>query len=293
MSAGRGWLYFALITTLSWGIWGALIELPEKNGFPATLGFCVWALTMLVPGIWSFKNAGWRVSTSPKNFLYGMLIGLAGAGGQLILFTSALTLGPAYLIFPIISLSPILTILMSYLFLKERVSKIVWMGIALAVVSIPMLSYSTPESNTGSDLWWLIFALIVFIAWGIQAFYIKLANASMKAEEIFVYMTICGLVLMPVAWWMTDFDQAINYSWSGMYAAAGIQLLNSIGAIALVFALRHGKAIVVSPLTNSAAPLLTVLISLFLYQFIPHVVILIGMVLALVATFFIAYGEEK
>ena len=39
----RPWLFFALVTTLAWGVWGALIELPEKAGFPATLGYSVWA----------------------------------------------------------------------------------------------------------------------------------------------------------------------------------------------------------------------------------------------------------
>ena len=33
------------------GVWGALIEVPEKNGFPATLGYVVWALTMIPAAI--------------------------------------------------------------------------------------------------------------------------------------------------------------------------------------------------------------------------------------------------
>jgi hypothetical protein len=49
---------------------------------------------------------------------------------------------------------------------------------------------------------------------------------------------------------------------------------------------------VVSPLTNAAAPLLTVLLSLILYQFIPHTYVITGMIVAVVATFIIAIGEE-
>ena len=37
----RPWLLYALITTLFWGIWGALIELPGKAGFPPTLVYIV------------------------------------------------------------------------------------------------------------------------------------------------------------------------------------------------------------------------------------------------------------
>ena len=41
------WLTYAVITTLFWGVWGAFIEVPEKRGFPATLGYVVWSLTMI------------------------------------------------------------------------------------------------------------------------------------------------------------------------------------------------------------------------------------------------------
>ena len=41
------WFVYAVVTTLSWGVWGAFIERPEKNGFPATLAYAVWALTMV------------------------------------------------------------------------------------------------------------------------------------------------------------------------------------------------------------------------------------------------------
>jgi uncharacterized membrane protein len=43
---------------------------------------------------------------------YGLIIGLTGAGGQPVLF-QALTIGPAYLIFPIVALSPAITVLMA------------------------------------------------------------------------------------------------------------------------------------------------------------------------------------
>ena len=77
-----------------------------------------------------------------------------------------------------------------------------------------------------------------------------------------------------------------------MYLAAGIQLLNAFGALTLVFAFRYGKAIIVSPLTNSAAPLLTVLISLMIYGHVPNSVVIAGMILATLATFLISFGEE-
>ena len=68
------------------------------------------------------------------------------------------------------------------------------------------------------------------MAWGVQAYFIKLANASMDAASIFFYMTVSGLLLVPVALAMTDFSQPINYAIDGPGLAAAIQVLNSIGA---------------------------------------------------------------
>jgi len=33
MKVNNLWLTYAIITTIFWGVWGALIEIPEKNGF--------------------------------------------------------------------------------------------------------------------------------------------------------------------------------------------------------------------------------------------------------------------
>lgn len=292
-SISNNWLVYALITTLFWGIWGAFIVIPENNGFPATLGFSVWAVAMLIPGFFGLKSIDWRIRFSRKSVTLGLIIGFTGAGGQLVLFTNALNLGPAYMIFPIISLSPIITILLSLVILKERTNWIVWIGIVLAMIAIPLLSYVEKESPNSGNLLWLLFALIVFIAWGVQAFFIKLASKTMKTGEIFFFMMLAGLLLIPVAILMTDFNVEINYGFKGMYLAGMIQLLNALGALFLVYAFRYGKAIIVSPLTNAAAPLLTVSISLVLYRHIPSFNIISGIVLALVATFMIAVGEQK
>ena len=58
----KTWLFFALTTTVFWGIWGAFIEIPEKAGFPATLGYSIWAWLVDRKGTLeqAIKNAGTR-----------------------------------------------------------------------------------------------------------------------------------------------------------------------------------------------------------------------------------------
>ena len=287
----RLWLIYAIITTVFWGVWGALIEIPEKAGFPATLGYTVWALTMIPPALVALKKINWKPRFDKKSIFLGCVIGFTGAGGQLILF-QALKTGPAYLVFPFISLSPVITIILSYIFLKERASKRGWFGIVLALIAIPLLSYSPPEESGSSGYIWIVLSLLVFLAWGIQAYVMRFANQTMKAEGIFFYMTLTGLVLIPIALLMTDFSQYINWGFRGPYLTAMIQILNAVGALMIVYAFRYGKAIIVSPLTNAVAPVITIIISLSIYQVIPHPIIVSGMIMALVSILLMALEDS-
>src|SRR5256885_2662663 len=99
--------------------------------------------------------------------------------------------------------------------------------------------------------------------------------------SIFVYMMLTGLLFIPVAFALTDFSKPVYLGLSGPWMAAGIQLLNAVGALLLVYAFRYGKAIVVSPLINAGAPLLTAIISLSVAGSLPGPYKLAGVSLAL------------
>lgn len=284
------WLRYALVTTLLWGVWGAFTALPSEHGFPDTLTYVVWALTMIPPAIWALRRAGTGLQRDARSIALGLAIGLLGAGGQMLLFR-AVTVGPTYLIFPIVSLSPIITILMSLVLLGERTGKLGLTGITLAVVSLPLFDYS-PGADTHHFGSWFILALAVMLAWGLQAYFIKLANATMTAESIFVYMMLTGLMFIPVALLLTDFSKPINLGLSGPWLAAAVQVLNAIGALLLVYAFRYGKAIVVSPLVNAGAPLLTALIALAIAGSLPGPYKLAGVALALAGALLLSLQPE-
>jgi len=286
MFTNRLWLLFAAITTLFWGVWGALIELPEKAGFPATLGYSVWALTMIPCSLVSLAVAKWNLHWDRRSIWLGSLVGLLGAGGQIVLF-EALRTAPAYLVFPIVSLYPVLTVALSVSILKERASRRASVGIAAALIALPLLAYLPPGSSGASGYLWLAGPVAVFVAWGLQAFIMKYANATMSAESIFFYMALTAVLLIPAALWMTDFSQPIQWGFRGPWLAALIQVLNSIGALTLVYAVRHGKAIIVVPMT-SLAPVLTIALSLALYGVWPNAVLASGMALASLAIYLMA-----
>jgi uncharacterized membrane protein len=282
----KTWLFFALTTTIFWGIWGAFIEIPEKAGFPATLGYSVWALTMIPCALVALAIIKWKPETDIKSVFLGSVIGLLGAGGQLILF-EALRSGPAYIVFPFISLFPVVTIFLSLIFLKERAGFRQWSGIVLALVAIFFLSYQKPDGTIVEGYGWLFMSVLVFLMWGVQAWVMKFANESMKSESIFMYMAITAVILIPFAFWMTDFSREINWGFRGPYLAAMIHVLNSIGALTIVYALRRGKAMIVVPMTG-LSPVITVAISLIIYSVIPGLSLTIGIGLAVVAIYFLS-----
>jgi drug/metabolite transporter (DMT)-like permease len=281
MKPERLWLLFALITTLSWGVWGAFIEIPEKAGFPATLGYAVWSLTMIPCAVFALYRIHWKLEYDLRSILLGSTVGILGAAGQLILF-QALRMGPAYIVFPIISLFPVVTILLSLVFLKEKANLRQWAGIILALIAILLLSYQPPSSGNTRGITWLLLAIIVFIMWGIQAYVMKFSNNSMKAESIFFYMAATALLLSPFAIMMTDFSLPVNWGFKGPWLAAMVQFLNAAGALSLVYAVRYGKAIVVVPMTG-LSPVITVIISLIIYSVIPGGILTGGLIIATVA----------
>lgn len=285
--APRRWLVFAFLTVGLWGVWGAFAGLSAQRGFPETLVYCVWALTMVVPAIIVMHREGWKLDRDPRSILYGLLIGLTGAGGQMILFY-AVTTGPAYLVFPIISLSPLVTIVMSFVLLRERTTKLGALGVVLALAALPLFDFSPRGFSFAQGAAWFPLALIIMLCWGVQAYFMKLANARMSAESIFFYMMISGLLVAPVAIAMTDFSKPINWGWDGPWLAAGIQMLNALGALALVYAFRHGKAIVVAPLTNAGGPLVTAVISLLIAGVVPGELKMVGLALAVMASALLA-----
>ncbi len=177
--------------------------------------------------------------------------------------------------------------------LGERTNIVGAAGIVLALLALPMFDFSPQGLGESKGVGWFVLSLIIMGCWGVQAFFMKLANRTMSAESIFFYMMLTGLMLAPVAWAMTDFSRPINWGADGPYLAAGIQVLNAIGALTLVYAFRYGQAIVVSPLTNAGAPLMTAVISLVAVGTLPGRLKLVGLVLACIAAMLLALAPER
>jgi len=142
------------------------------------------------------------------------------------------------------------------------------------------------EQESGRGFLWIILAILVLFAWGIQGFFMKFANNSMDAESIFVWMALSGLILIPIAWFMDGSAGEFfsNFNASQFWATFGIQILNAIGALTLVYAYRYGKAVIVSPM-EGLSPMVTVLLSLIILAAIPNPLQIAGLCCAAFAMY--------
>jgi drug/metabolite transporter (DMT)-like permease len=289
--SSRSWIPYAALLVVFWGVWGAFSSLPtEQYGYPDEMVYIIWSLTMLIPAFFILRSER-TFDRRPIAAFYGLLIGLTGAGGQLVLF-KALTIGPAYLIFPIVALSPGITVLMATFLLRERLLMLTKVGVVLALVALVFFNISgdTGDAAVGP---WLILALLITLAWGVQAYYMrKAATVGVNDGTTFGYMAISGLLLVPVAFMMMG-GLPGGAPWQAPTLTFGTQLLNAVGALFLVMALSRGKASIVAPTTNALAPVLTVLISLAVYQTLPTIYGTLGIVLAIVGSTLMVYGDEK
>jgi drug/metabolite transporter (DMT)-like permease len=287
------WLLLSIAVPVLWGLWGALTEIPEKwlnPSFPPTLGYAVWSLTMIPVCIFALRIINWKMTPTRRSIFYGCAVGFSGAAGQLMLFW-VLQQGPAYLIFPIVCLSPAVTIALSWTILRERTYPLALSGILLSLPAIFLVSLQEPTGSPVHGSLWLVGAIAIFFMWGLQAYFMKSSANAMSAEELFVYMTATGLALSPVALAMGPGIH--SGSGIGFGLTYAIQSLNAVGCLLFVYAVRYGKAIVVVPMINGLFPLVTIVVSLLIYREIPSKYNLAGMVLALVAVLFMAFDEVR
>ena len=286
----RSWIFYATLLILFWGVWGAFSALPStKYGYPDEMIYSIWALTMIIPA--AFALRGQRFDRRPRAAAYGLLIGLTGAGGQLLLF-QALTMGPAYLIFPIVSISPAITVVMAMVLLRERVSGLAIVGLIAALAAIVLFSITSGDSTVSKGPW-LPLAILVCVAWGVQAYFMrKTATIGVNDATTFGWMAISGLALIPVALFSLG-GIPTDFPWQAPALTAGTQLLNAVGALFLVMALSRGKASIVAPTTNALAPALTIVVSLIAYQTLPTPYGAAGIVLALLGSTLMVYSDEK
>jgi drug/metabolite transporter (DMT)-like permease len=186
----------------------------------------------------------------------------------------------------------VITVAMAMFFLGERISRLGALGVGAALAAIVLFSISggsEDKNSTGR----LLLSIVVCVCWGVQAFLMKKAsNQHINDGSIFGYMTLSGLLLVPVALLLVS-GSRFDFPWEAPALSGATQILNAVGALFLVMALSRGKAVIVAPCTNALAPVLTIVLSLIVYSTLPSIYSFIGVLLALTGSTLMVYSEEK
>ena len=134
----NSWQLFTVLTLVMWGIWGFASKLaanavPPK---PALLFQCVGVLafSLVVLGLERF-----HVSWNGPGFGWAFVAGFFAFVGFLTYF-AALEKGPVSVVVVVSALYPLVTILLSLVFLHERLNLRQGVGIVLAIVAAVILS---------------------------------------------------------------------------------------------------------------------------------------------------------
>jgi bacterial/archaeal transporter family protein len=133
------WLFYTLLTALLWGVWGFEAKLLMDRASPYA-GQVLFTFGLVVPlAVVLFSKRRFSGEHRARGTFYAVLTGLLGGGGN-IAFYVALNSGSASTVVPMTSLSPLVTVLVGVVFLKERMRARQYAGLALALVAIYLLS---------------------------------------------------------------------------------------------------------------------------------------------------------
>jgi transporter family protein len=128
------WFIFALAALLLWGVWGLFPKLATNYLSPASV-FVFSGIGNLVVLIVVLVFLNFRPDVHPRGITFAILAGLLGTLAT-IPFLYAISKGKASVVVPLASLYPLVTIVLSFLILREPMTLKQGAGIVLALIAL-------------------------------------------------------------------------------------------------------------------------------------------------------------
>jgi transporter family protein len=132
------WLTYALLCILAWGTWGFVAKLGADRIAPGPLQILATVGTLPL-ALLAFFQLRMRLEKDVRGISYSILNGvLSGIG--LLAYYAAVSRGKVSIVGPVTSLFPLLTVILAFLFLRERLNKTQMVGAALSLAAIVIFS---------------------------------------------------------------------------------------------------------------------------------------------------------
>ena len=132
------WLTATLLSLLSFGLWGFFTKL-AINYIDSKSALIFQTVGVLLVGIITLSLVNFKPAIAPKGIGFGLLTGLAYGVGCLFYFMAA-SRGKVSTVVTLTALYPLITIILSYFLLQESISLRQCLGVALALLSIFLMS---------------------------------------------------------------------------------------------------------------------------------------------------------
>jgi transporter family protein len=136
MTTNMGVVIYAGLTILMWGLWGFFGKMALERNMPPVSVFLAEVLISLFVAAFFVRRA--FIPPQAKWSMFGLFSG-AGLAIGLVFYYLALEHAQANMIVPLTSLYPAVTVVLSYIFLHERLSPLQWVGLVLLLVGAYLL----------------------------------------------------------------------------------------------------------------------------------------------------------
>jgi transporter family protein len=266
------WLFYTLLSIVLWGIWGIIAKMadaahvqPMTLQVVSTIGVVPASLLLIAsPGFRNNKNV-------PRGIAFAFTSGLAASCGNLAFFYSLNHGGAASVVAPLTGMFAIVTLVLSVLFLRERINAVQVVGMFISLVAVYLFSIPD-DADIQSSLRslthnlaqpWMFYALVALVLFGLASILQKIATNHISSELSTVGFAI-GFI--PVALFLLTqhlpFEMLTARGW---ILSLVLGVLIGVGGLALFAAYRDGKASIVTAL-YALYPALTVALAVPLFR---------------------------
>jgi transporter family protein len=134
------WLFYSLLTIVLWGGWGAISKAvaDDINVYMNQVLFTLGMFPLILLVFRSPRMSGGR--NRKLGMFFAFLTGILGGLGNITFFSSLSSGGRASVVVPMSGLSPLVTVILAFVVLRERMSGYQKIGLGVALAAIYLLS---------------------------------------------------------------------------------------------------------------------------------------------------------
>jgi len=134
----NNWFPPSIACLILWGVWGFFPKLATRYLPPGSV-FIYQALGTLVVIFFVLISINFRPEVHPRGIIFSILAGLAAALGT-VFFLLALAKGKASVVVTMTALYPLITLLLSAIFLKETLTLKQALGVLFSLAALLLFS---------------------------------------------------------------------------------------------------------------------------------------------------------